>query len=123
MLSTMPIPSLSCPKDLLTKLGTPTGVFKLFESEFILVLSRLIASEATAGRNQDFLDSLAADKDLGATRGIDAALKAYDLDALVLPAIGKSTTPAGKCIYKYFYRNPQLNISAPSDRRLPYDNR
>ncbi|PPQ74261.1 hypothetical protein CVT26_004453 [Gymnopilus dilepis] len=63
--------------------------------------TRLIASEATAGRNQDFLDSLAADKDLGATRGIDAALKAYDLDALVLPAIGKSTTPAGKSIAGY----------------------
>ncbi|PPQ68947.1 hypothetical protein CVT26_001818 [Gymnopilus dilepis] len=56
--------------------------------------SRLIASEATTGRNQTFLDSLAANQDLGAIRGIDAALKLHDLDALVLPATGKSTTPA-----------------------------
>ena len=60
-----------------------------------LFFSRLIASEATTGRNQTFLDSLAANQDLGAIRGIDAALKLHDLDALVLPATGKSTTPAG----------------------------
>jgi len=31
---------------------------------------------------------------MGATQGIDAALKAYNLDALVLPAPGYTTVPA-----------------------------
>lgn len=32
---------------------------------------------------------------MGATQGIDAALKAYNLDALILPAPGYTTVPAG----------------------------
>ncbi|KAF8800154.1 amidase signature enzyme [Phlegmacium glaucopus] len=56
--------------------------------------SILIESEATTGRNSTFFESLAFDKDLGATRGIDAALKAHRLDALVLPAPGFTTVPA-----------------------------
>ncbi|KAH9474886.1 Putative amidase [Psilocybe cubensis] len=58
--------------------------------------STLIESEATTGRNATFFQSLAFDKELGATRGIDAALKAHKLDALVLPAPGFTTVPAGK---------------------------
>lgn len=46
--------------------------------------SRLIASEKTTV-NQTYLDALAADKDLGQTRGIDATLKPFDLDAFILP--------------------------------------
>ena len=46
--------------------------------------------------NSTYFDSLAFDKDLGQTRGIDAALKAHNLDALVLPAPGFTTTPAGE---------------------------
>lgn len=54
----------------------------------------LIESEATTGMNSTYFQSLAFDKDLGQTRGIDAALKAHNLDALVLPAPGFTTTPA-----------------------------
>ncbi|KAF8148427.1 amidase signature enzyme [Crassisporium funariophilum] len=54
----------------------------------------LIESEATTGRNATFFHALAFNKDLGATRGIDAALKAHKLDALVLPAPGFTTVPA-----------------------------
>lgn len=54
----------------------------------------LIESEATTGMNSTFFQSLAFDKELGATRGIDAALKQFNLDALVLPAPGFTTVPA-----------------------------
>lgn len=56
--------------------------------------SILIESQATTGMNSTYFQSLAFDKDLGQTRGIDAALKAHNLDALVLPAPGFTTTPA-----------------------------
>ncbi|KAF8513732.1 amidase signature enzyme [Hysterangium stoloniferum] len=56
--------------------------------------SELISSEATTGRNATFQAALAADHDLGRTRGIDAALKQFKLDALVLPAPGFTTVPA-----------------------------
>ncbi|CAL1709306.1 unnamed protein product [Somion occarium] len=56
--------------------------------------SQLIESEATTGMNSTCFAALAFDKDLGATRGIDAALKAHQLDALVLPAQGFTTVPA-----------------------------
>lgn len=55
----------------------------------------LVESQATTGRNSSFFQSLSFDKDLGATRGIDAALKAFNLDALILPAPGFTTVPAG----------------------------
>ncbi|KAH7910545.1 amidase signature domain-containing protein [Hygrophoropsis aurantiaca] len=56
--------------------------------------SELIASQATTGFNATYYASLAFDKELGATRGIDAALEMYSLDALVLPAPGYTTVPA-----------------------------
>lgn len=56
--------------------------------------SILIASEATTGYNATFYQALAADYDMGRTRGIDAALQQYNLDALVLPAPGYTTVPA-----------------------------
>jgi hypothetical protein len=62
--------------------------------KFHLALISLIESEA-AEMNQTYFQALAFDKDLGATRGIDAALKEHNLDALVLPAPGFTTTPAG----------------------------
>lgn len=43
--------------------------------------------------DQAFFDALAADKDLGATRGIDATLQAFTLDALLLPT-DVSSSPA-----------------------------
>lgn len=56
---------------------------------------RLIESESTNGFNSTYFQALAFDKELGATRGIDAALKAHNLDALILPAPGFTTVPAG----------------------------
>ena len=43
--------------------------------------------------NQQFFDALAADKDLGQTRGIDAALAAHNLDVLILPT-SQAANPA-----------------------------
>ncbi|KAF9553773.1 amidase signature enzyme [Agrocybe pediades] len=56
--------------------------------------SDLIESQATIGRNATFFQSLAFDHELGGAGGIDAALKAHKLDALVLPAPGFTTVPA-----------------------------
>jgi hypothetical protein len=59
----------------------------------------LIKSETTTGRNSTFFEALASNKELGAARGIDAALKTNNLDALVLPAPGLLTTvPAGMAV-------------------------
>ncbi|EIN14649.1 amidase signature enzyme [Punctularia strigosozonata HHB-11173 SS5] len=66
---------------------------ELEEPEGFTSQSTLIEAEATTGMNTAYFAALAADKDLGATRGIDAALKQFNLDALVLPA-SVSTTPA-----------------------------
>ncbi|KAF9477159.1 amidase signature enzyme [Pholiota conissans] len=63
--------------------------------------STLIISETTNGRNATFFKTLAYNKEIGATRGIDAALDERMLDALVLPAAGYSlaTTPAALAGY------------------------
>ena len=37
--------------------------------------------------DQAYFNALAADKDLGQTRGIDGTLKKFNLDALLLPSI------------------------------------
>ena len=58
-------------------------------------LSRLIMTEATNGYNATYFQALAFNKELGATRGIDAALEEYNLDAIVLPAPGLAPAPAG----------------------------
>jgi amidase len=55
-------------------------------------LYRFIASENTT-IDQVYFDALAADKDLGQTRGIDATLKLFNLDALILPT-SEASTPA-----------------------------
>ncbi|KAH8097013.1 amidase signature enzyme [Cristinia sonorae] len=47
--------------------------------------STFIASQNTT-RDQAYFDALAADKDLGQTRGIDATLKKFRLDAILLPS-------------------------------------
>ncbi|RDX52417.1 amidase signature enzyme [Lentinus brumalis] len=54
--------------------------------------SQFITSENTTV-DQAFFDAVAADKDLGATRGIDATLKAFKLNAILLPT-DVSSTPA-----------------------------
>ncbi|TDL20725.1 amidase signature enzyme [Rickenella mellea] len=61
--------------------------------------SILIESQSTTGFNSTYFQSLAFDVALGATRGIDAALKANKLDALVLPAPGFTTSPAATAGY------------------------
>lgn len=61
----------------------------LFEDQ-----SQLIESDATQGFDAAYFAALAADRDLGSTRGIDAALQHHKLDALVLPARGLAATPA-----------------------------
>ncbi|KAI0767645.1 amidase signature enzyme [Fomes fomentarius] len=47
--------------------------------------SEFIASENTTV-DQAFFDAIAFDKELGATRGIDAALQTFGVDALLMPA-------------------------------------
>ncbi|KAH7929278.1 amidase signature enzyme [Leucogyrophana mollusca] len=87
--------------------ANPTGVMSLeelimFDNQYPSLeeptnytdQSELIASQATTGFNASYYASLAFDKELGATRGIDAALEMYTLDALVLPAPGYTTVPA-----------------------------
>ncbi|KAJ7714150.1 amidase signature enzyme [Mycena metata] len=56
--------------------------------------SEFITSEATDGYNAAYFAALAADHDLGSTRGIDFVLKKFNLDALVLPASGFTPRPA-----------------------------
>ncbi|KAJ7091007.1 amidase signature enzyme [Mycena epipterygia] len=56
--------------------------------------SGLIGSEATNGFDAAYFAALAADHDLGSTRGIDFVLKKFNLDALVLPAPGFTAIPA-----------------------------
>ncbi|KIK66130.1 hypothetical protein GYMLUDRAFT_38643 [Collybiopsis luxurians FD-317 M1] len=56
--------------------------------------SEFIASEATEGFNSAYFQSLAFDKELGGSQGIDATLDGFNLDALVLPAQGFTTVPA-----------------------------
>lgn len=53
-------------------------------------------ADSISGKNSTYFDALAFTKELGATRGIDAALKEYSLDALILPAQGLATIPAGE---------------------------
>ncbi len=57
---------------------------------------RLIESEATTGFNAAYFNALSIDRELGGSMGIDAALKEFDLDALVLPSQGFTTTIAGE---------------------------
>lgn len=53
-------------------------------------------TEILEGMNSTYFEWLTANKEMGATRGIDAALKAHNLDALVLPAQGLAAVPAGE---------------------------
>ncbi|KAI0773006.1 amidase signature enzyme [Trametes elegans] len=80
-------------------LEVPTGVKSLADiiafniahadqelpSPFWTDQSKLIAAEKTT-EDQTYLDALGTDKDLGATCGIDATLKQFNLDALILPS-------------------------------------
>ncbi|CDZ97832.1 Amidases [Phaffia rhodozyma] len=55
----------------------------------------LIASVQTTGKsNPAYIAALASDQEIGGTRGIDAVLDEYGLDALVLPTEGYASSPA-----------------------------
>ncbi|TFK31319.1 hypothetical protein BDQ12DRAFT_694329 [Crucibulum laeve] len=57
--------------------------------------SGFTVSEATSGYNSTFFQALTYDRELGATRGIDAVLKRHRLDALVVPVVGLVTSASG----------------------------
>jgi amidase len=61
----------------------------------VAVARRFIQAEATNGFDAEYFAALTADHDLGSTQGIDFVLKNFNLDALVLPAPGFTTSPAG----------------------------
>lgn len=75
--------------------------------------------------NSTYFDALAFNKELGGTRGIDAALKEHNLDALVLPAQGFTTVPAGKQTSHKHSRFSHSNcpLSLCSDCRVPHRHR
>ncbi|KAL0581677.1 hypothetical protein V5O48_000381 [Marasmius crinis-equi] len=56
--------------------------------------SRLIASEATPGHDEEYLRAVALSIEQGATNGIDAVMKEHNLDALLFPGSDGSTPPA-----------------------------
>ena len=71
--------------------------------QLLISASSLIKSETTTGRNSTFFEDLASNKELGATRGIDAALKTNNLDALVLPVPGLvASVPAGMVVMLFW---------------------
>ncbi|KAI0260061.1 amidase signature enzyme [Gloeopeniophorella convolvens] len=55
--------------------------------------SEFIRAENTT-QNAAFFAALAADRDLGQTRGIDATLAKFKLDAIIIPTDGFTSTPA-----------------------------
>lgn len=61
-------------------------------SDGMLNLNRFLVSQNTT-RDKAYFDAVAESKELGRTKGIDAALKLFKLDALVLPT-DFAATPA-----------------------------
>ncbi|KAJ7115101.1 amidase signature enzyme [Mycena crocata] len=70
-------------------LEEPTG----HEDQLVMAETQLGGMDAT------YYAALAADRDIGSTRGIDSALKQFNLDALVLPAPGVNNPPGGGAGY------------------------
>ncbi|KAJ7906225.1 amidase signature enzyme [Mycena leptocephala] len=56
--------------------------------------SEFVQAEATNGFDAEYFATLARNYDIGSTRGIDFVLKKFNLDAIVLPSQGFTTTPA-----------------------------
>ncbi|KAG8774755.1 hypothetical protein FRC12_001844 [Ceratobasidium sp. 428] len=61
--------------------------------------SILVVSQSMAGYNSTYYAALQANYDRGRTRGIDAALRTYQLDAIVLPSNGWTACPAAAAGY------------------------
>jgi hypothetical protein len=54
-------------------------------------------------RNESYYEALAFDKDIGATRGIDAVLAEHRLDALVLPYTSYYVSRvSGRVVLRYY---------------------
>ncbi|KAI0062507.1 amidase signature enzyme [Artomyces pyxidatus] len=60
--------------------------------------SQFLAAENTTV-DAAYFTALAADKDLGQTRGIDGTLKKFNLDAILIPTDGFTSTPAAVAGY------------------------
>ncbi|KAJ6582214.1 amidase signature enzyme [Mycena capillaripes] len=72
-------------------LEEPTG----HEDQSLLIL----AETELGGMDATYFAALAAERDMGSTRGIDFVLKQFNLDALVLPAPGINNPPGGGAGY------------------------
>ncbi|KAJ7115593.1 amidase signature enzyme [Mycena crocata] len=59
----------------------------------------ILADTLLGGMDATYYAALAAEVDIGSTRGIDFALKKFNLDALVLPAPGVNNPPGGGAGY------------------------
>ncbi|KAI8988989.1 amidase signature enzyme [Trametes punicea] len=77
--------------------------------------STFLASENTTV-NQAFSDAVAADKDLGATHGIDATLRQFDLDALLMPS---AVAPGPAAIAGYPIITVPLGFLPPNTTLAP----
>ncbi|KAI0329789.1 amidase signature enzyme [Cubamyces sp. BRFM 1775] len=77
--------------------------------------STFIASQNTTV-NQAYFDAIAADKDLGATRGIDATLKEFKLDALLMPS---AVAPGPAAIAGYPIITVPLGFLPPNTTLAP----
>jgi amidase len=64
------------------------------ERSYLTLADSLLESQNTTGYDSVYYKALAFNHKLGRTQGIDAALKIYKLDALVLPSGGYTTVPA-----------------------------
>ena len=67
--------------------------YTCFESQIPIFNIRFIKSE-NSSQDAAYFAALAADKDLGQTRGIDATLEKFNLDAILLPTNGFTAGPA-----------------------------
>ncbi|KAF7366274.1 Amidase signature enzyme [Mycena sanguinolenta] len=75
--------------------------------------SQFIQAEATNGFDAEFFAALAADHELGSSQGIDFVLQKFNLDALVLPAPGFTTSPAGDPVVGYPIVTGENKASTP----------
>ncbi|KAF7371511.1 Amidase signature enzyme [Mycena venus] len=82
--------------------------------------SQFIQAEATNGFDAEYFAALTADHDLGSTQGINFVLKKFNLDALVLPAPGFTTSPAAVVGYPivtvplgFFPENVMIGSAGP----------
>jgi hypothetical protein len=79
---------------------------------------RFITSQATEV-NASYFEALAMDEDLGRTRGIDATLKQFNLDALLLPTNGMYFPTGDKRMKSLIRLSLRLHSGTCSNRRIP----